>query len=358
MDTRDHEKSTIKSQSLYFIPDQEKAEIFTQAGTQTRLPAHAVEKDWWVVQALEALFTLPIAEHLVFKGGTSLSKGWNLIERFSEDIDLAIDRAYFGFEGELNAKEITRLRKAAGSFVDNDLLAGLRAKMNEWGFDKITLEVEAGERSDRDRTILLHYPNVISSPGYLQPRVKIEFSCRSLLEPFTIRSFSAIVDEVFPEASFVEKPIKVPVVNPERTMLEKIFLLHEEFQKPVERIRKGDRLSRHLYDTVKLSTTEHAAVALQNEELYQTIVAHRSRFNVITGVDYAGHTPAQIRIIPPEAVIADWEADYKVMMEEMIYGEQKPSFQDLHSGLTTLQNRINALDWKIGEASANDTAPQ
>jgi hypothetical protein len=348
MGTTDHEKSIVMDNSnLYHIPDNEKAEIFQQASAITHLPAHAVEKDWWVVQTLGIIFGLPIAEHLVFKGGTSLSKGWSLIERFSEDIDLAVDRKYFGFDGALKRNEITQLRKTAGAFVDDQFIAMLQRKLSERSFDKVVLEIEPGERSDRDRTVLLYYPNVIASPGYLPPRIKIEVSCRSLMEPSSLRNFGAIVDEAFPDAAFVEAPITVPIVNPERTMLEKIFLLHEEFQKPAERIRKGDRLSRHLYDTAKLSASEFAEMAFADPHLYQMIVAHRATFNTLPGVDYSRHAPANIQIIPPDAVLADWKNDYASMMEEMIYEENKPSFEELIASLNNLNKRINALDWKL-----------
>ena len=120
----------MNKSSLYYIPDNEKVEIFQQTSTITGLPAHAVEKDWWIVQVLGMVFELTIAEHLVFKGGTSLSKGWNLIQRFSEDIDLAVDRKYFGFTGELNRNQITKLRKIAGVFVDEQFVAELQEKLN------------------------------------------------------------------------------------------------------------------------------------------------------------------------------------------------------------------------------------
>jgi predicted nucleotidyltransferase component of viral defense system len=85
----------------YHVPARDKRIAYDQIGEQTNLPAFAVEKDWWVVQTLTILFELEIGNHLVFKGGTSLSKAWKIIERFSEDIDLAVDRSYFGFQGDL-----------------------------------------------------------------------------------------------------------------------------------------------------------------------------------------------------------------------------------------------------------------
>jgi predicted nucleotidyltransferase component of viral defense system len=96
---------------FYNLPTDTKYRIFTETGEKNNLPAFAVEKDWWVVQTLALLFELEIGKYLVFKGGTSLSKAWGVIERFSEDIDLAVDRSFFGFDGELEKKERTNLRK-------------------------------------------------------------------------------------------------------------------------------------------------------------------------------------------------------------------------------------------------------
>ena len=87
--------------NFHMIDNAEKAAIFTQIATQKGMKPFAVEKDWWVSRTLEIIFQMPIAKHLVFKGGTSLSKAWKLIHRFSEDIDLAIDKEFFGFVGEL-----------------------------------------------------------------------------------------------------------------------------------------------------------------------------------------------------------------------------------------------------------------
>jgi hypothetical protein len=150
-----------------------------------------------------------------------------------------------------------------------------------------------------------------------------------------IRLFSETVRQI----GFADKPITIPVVNPERTFLEKVFLLHEEFQKPQDKIRV-ERLSRHLYDIEKLSQTEYADIALHDSELYDTIVRHRSKFTTISGINYAKHNPANIKFIPPEAIIKKWEADYEEMKGSMIYG-QPLNFDELINRLTKLQKRIN-----------------
>jgi hypothetical protein len=133
----------------------------------------------------------------------------------------------------------------------------------------------------------------------------------------------------------------VPVVNPERTFLEKIFLLHEEFQKPQEKIRVN-RLSRHLYDIEKLSQTEFAQIALRDNELYRTIVAHRKKFTAISGIDYQNHNPVNINFLPPADVINKWETDYNGMLESMIYGD-KLNFREIIERLSELQKQLNQM---------------
>ena len=207
-----------------------------------------MEKDWWVSQTLKAVFELDVAEHLVFKGGTSLSKAWNLIERFSEDIDLAIEREFLGFEGSLTKNKKTKLRKASGQYISEVFYLELQEKFKEKGLENVTFSLAETQDSDQDpRIINIFYPNIIEVTEYLKPRVQIEVGCRSLIEPFTMKKISAMVDDEYPEQSFSEKSEEIPSVNPERTFLEKIFLLHEEFQKTAEKIRV-DLLSRHLYD--------------------------------------------------------------------------------------------------------------
>ena len=95
-------------------------EILEQVNNRLGLPVQAIEKDWWVTMVLKAVFSSRFSEHFVFKGGTSLSKAYHLIDRFSEDIDLAIDRKFLGFDGDLSATQIKKLRKASGTFIITD----------------------------------------------------------------------------------------------------------------------------------------------------------------------------------------------------------------------------------------------
>lgn len=214
------------------LPQSTRVLAFTQVAEKRGITPFAVEKDWWVSQTLKAVFELDVAEHLVFKGGTSLSKAWNLIERFSEDIDLAIEREFLGFEGSLTKNKKTKLRKASGQYISEVFYLELQEKFKEKGLENVTFSLAETQNSDQDpRIINIFYPNIIEVTEYLKPRVQIEVGCRSLIEPFTMKKNSAMVDDEYPEQSFSEKSEEIPSVNPERTFLEKIFLLHEEFQK-------------------------------------------------------------------------------------------------------------------------------
>ena len=330
---------------FYNIPKDTKAEILRNTGERTNLPAYAIEKDWWVVQTLSILFEMEIGKHMVFKGGTSLSKAWGLIERFSEDIDLAVDRKFYGFEGDLGKKQRTNLRKTANTYITELLYPELSARFNEEGVD-VKVELEEITTSDQDPIILLiNYPHVIESPDYIRPRVQLELGCRSLIEPFSVRSFNSLVDENYPEASFAKQSIHIPTVDPERTLLEKIFLLHEEFQRPAEKIRI-DRLSRHLFDIFKLAASPFADKVLLNQALYAEIVAHRQLFTKLGGVNYKLHNPRTINPIPPVHLLDAWKKDYSIMQEQMIYGDS-PSFDEMLETIKMFVAKINSLDWQV-----------
>jgi hypothetical protein len=176
--------------------------------------------------------------------------------------------------------------------------------------------------------------------------VQIEISCRSLREPFSIQTFGSLVDEFYSDRDFAESLFEVQTVNPERTFLEKLFLLHEEFHRPAAKMRV-DRLSRHLYDIYYLAKAGIAAKAINDKELYETIVSHRYKFSRVGEVDYNLHNPLTVNPIPVAAKLDDWKSDYAKMKEDMIYEEEKPSFEELISNLHDLRNLLQTLDWKF-----------
>lgn len=331
----------------YDIPRQTKINAYTQVSEETGMATYAIEKDWWVVQTLSAIVEMEFGKYLIFKGGTSLSKAWGLIERFSEDIDLAFDRSYLGFDGELNRSQVKKLRKETGKFISDVFSHNVEKRLKDIGLTDITLNYVKQEASDADPVkVEIHYPNVIEYPGYVQPRVLLEISSCSLKEPNTIRTFNSLLDVYYLESDFAESPIDVPTAIPERTFLEKIFLLHEEFQRPHERIRI-ERLSRHLYDLFQLIRTDHANNAINNRKLYETIVRHRHSFFRVGGIDYNLHQPQTINPIPIPAVIDAWSADYKIMQEQMIYGDSPPFSEIIDTIKDFTVKKINQLDWKM-----------
>lgn len=325
------------------LSKERRIEILNQATELTGLPSVAIEKDWWVTLALNASFSLPYSKNLVFKGGTSLSKGWNLIERFSEDIDLAINRNFFGFDGDISKTQIKNLRKQSCEFISTTFLADLTKTLTEWKvIDECKLIAQPIKGSDKDPQVIeIHYNSVIDTSEYLPQRILIEVSSRSLMEPIEERKINSIISENFLQQSFSTVPFAIPTVLPQRTFLEKIFLLHEEFSQDVEKIRI-DRLSRHLYDLEKLMDTEHGIDALKNTDLYNNIVAHREKFNPLRGLDYANHIPSKISILPPDGVMKDYERDYDAMTSFMIYGEPL-KFDHLMKRILELQMRINGI---------------
>lgn len=323
----------------------DRADIFTETARQQGLPASVVEKDWWVSLSLRVVFNMDVGRHLVFKGGTSLSKGWGLIDRFSEDIDLAIDREFLGFTGELGRKQLNRLRKASQSYVVSDFVPQLMSAFSQSDIEPTAVRAVPPKVSDEDPVrVELHYPAVAGIHDYVLPRVLLELGCRSLREPFTLRPVRSMVGDTFPDREFADSAVDIPCTLPKRTFLEKVFLMHEVLQRHPD--APTERYSRHLYDLMRMTDDGVADEALEDEELYRGTVRHRSIFNRVGGVDYAQHSPETIRIVPFEQYEAVWARDYQAMRESMIRGES-PSFSELMKRITALQGRINVLGFGL-----------
>jgi predicted nucleotidyltransferase component of viral defense system len=296
------------------LPEQQKLEITEQIRNKIGLSETAIEKDWWVTAALRALFSMPYAENLSFKGGTSLSKCYNLIERFSEDIDIAVNREYLGFVGTLSKTQISdRLRRAACSFVREKLQSDVAKQIENQGIrtELFSINVDITPITTTDPEVVeVIYKSLFDDNDYIRPIVKIEVSGRSMSEPLQTVELQSIVDEVFTDMPFANIPFVVNAVVPERTFWEKICLLHEEFAKPQELIR-ADRMSRHLYDLEKITNTPIAENALKAKGLYNSIVEHRRIFIRLKDFDYNTLATKTIKIIPPNSVIAQWQQDYE-----------------------------------------------
>ena len=335
----------MSKDNFIILPEQTRINAFTETATRKALPAVAVEKDWWVTAVLRALFALPYAEHLSFKGGTSLSKCYNLIERLSEDIDIAVNREKPDFTNT-NTKIRNTLRRAACKFVREELQFDVKNQLEINGIstDLFSVNVNITPVTTTDPEIIeIIYQSLFDDNDYIKPVVKIEVSGRSMSEPLQTVKLQSIVDEVFADMPFKNNPFDVNAVVPQRTFIEKICLLHEEFAKPQEFMR-SERMSRHLYDLVRIMDTNIAEEALKDKQLYNSVLEHRRIFIGLNGFDYSTLAPQTINIVPPENIIELWKVDYETMQRTMIYGNSLP-FDKLIEKIKQLNKKINEVSW-------------
>ena len=317
----------------------------------------AAEKDWWVTAVLYALFHTSVSEYLLFKGGTSLSKGWNIINRFSEDIDLALSRDFFLNVKKLSCASCTsntqihNLREKGQDFLFGEFKDELSTKLVGMGLNVIVLTdndipIENGEPRnvphDKDPSVLyVQYPSLYDSQvAYAIPTVKVEISVLSMSEPYEERRISSLIEQTFKDEDVDSDFIQtIRTVSPARTFLEKAFLLCEEFQKDKPRTH---RMTRHFYDLEKLMHTPFAEIALNNTALYHEIVEHRRKFYHVGYVDYDKELPANIQIVPNEELIPAYEADYNEMKNSFIYG-QPPTFVEIIKSMKFIQERFRQI---------------
>jgi hypothetical protein len=315
--------------------------IITQTAVKTNLPLQAIEKDLWVTTVLQVLFSLPISKNLVFKGGTSLSKVWGIIKRFSEDIDLAIDRQQFSIEGDLTVKQLKKLRKQSSVFVREELCKSLQDAIIKAGIqDLCIIEAEPDGEGDKTypepRKIYVRYQSLFNELGYLKSEIVLEVGARSLIEPTASHPVRSIISENFDIETTLTNP-DITTALPEKTFLEKVFLLYEIFSGAG--IMQADRKSRHLYDLEKMMDNEFAVKAISDDDLWGAIHHHREVFTRMNGVDYTPDIRRRICLIPPQSVIDDWRKDYETMQNAMIYGDSL-SFDKLLNRMEELQNRF------------------
>ncbi len=212
--------------------------VYEEAGRRLGLSAGSVEKNLWVCWTLRALFRLPVSgPHLTFKGGTSLSKGWKLIDRFSEDIDIVIDREFLGFGGaeapedaSSNRQRMTRLEAlmgAAQAHIRDVLGPALELEIRQLLPPKAGWTLEADGDDPDAQTLLFHYPSAMGATAYVRPVVKIELGARSDTEPSATPEIAPYLADVFPD-EVPEAQFSVHAVAPERAFWEKVAVLHEE----------------------------------------------------------------------------------------------------------------------------------
>lgn len=339
------------------FPFEEREAIIQGVAGKWQIDEAAAEKDWWVTAVLYALFHTSVSEYLLFKGGTSLSKGWNVINRFSEDVDLALDRNYFLKEKNLacaacsSNTQIHRLREFGQDFLAGEFKEELKGQFAGMGLDvtvlaDIDLPNEYGQSlavsHDKDPSIIyILYPSLYDNrSAYVKSLVKVEISVLSMAEPYEMREISSLVEQTYRDEDVDSDLVHtIRTVSPARTFLEKAFLLCEEFQKDKPRTY---RMTRHFYDLEKLMHTPYCEMALCDTGLYREIVEHRRKFHHVGYVDYDKELPGNIRIVPDGALMSSYESDYKEMRRSFIYGDSL-GFKDLMGKMTELQERFREI---------------
>ena len=323
--------------------------IYEEAGRRLGLSAGSVEKDLWVCWTLRALFRQPVSgPHLTFKGGTSLSKGWKLIDRFSEDIDIVISREFLGFGGDeapedapsnkQRAKRLEALMLAARHHIRDVLSPALEQEIRRllpsapW-----TLEVDADDPDAQ--TLLFHYPPAMGAAAYVRPVVKIELGARSDTEPSATPEIAPYLADVFPD-EMLGSQFLVHAVVPERTFWEKVALLHEETYREGSAAPKA-RLARHYYDLWCLITRGVADRAARDGTLFDRVAAHRAVFFRRSRDAQASFAPGSLRIIPAADRVAQWRRDYDAMRESMFFGEV-PEFAEILAVVGRFEEDFNS----------------
>ena len=315
------------------------------------LHAQSVEKDLWVCWTLRELFSLPgVGEHLTFKGGTSLSKAWKLIRRFSEDIDLIVDKEALGFGGDAapdkaasNKQRKARLEAlmaASRQWVQGSLQPALATRIAAALGNEAACELEVDPDMPDGQCLLLHYPSAFENEaGYIKPVVKIELGARSDDWPNSECPIQPYLAERFPQL-MPEGPFSVRVLAAERTFWEKACLLHEETFRPHDKPRKL-RMARHYYDLWCLLRAGVGERALANTALFQRVAEHREIFFRYAWVDYSTHKPGTFRLSPPSDHLANWRSDYQAMLGPMFFGEV-PDFDEIMKAVSEFEKTFNA----------------
>lgn len=312
-----------------------------QAQTKVGLPPASVEKDFWVCWTLRELFALPgWGENITFKGGTSLSKGWGLIERLSEDIDIVIDREFLGFTGETDPenapskkqrrKRLDALKTECQRRIHEELhpalerrLAALLPPEDKWRI------VAAPPTDDPDnQTLLFFFPETLMKTApYLRNDVKIEMGARSDNEPAEEVTIRPYLVEAFPD-TLGASDFSTRVLSPERTFWEKAMLLHEETYRPADKKKRKARMARHYYDLWCLITKGIGEKAGTRQDIFDRVVEHRQVYFNWSWMDYSTLRRGSLRLLPPEDQESAWRLDYETTIENMFFGPV-PAFDEV-----------------------------
>lgn len=333
----------------------DRTELFAATADRRGLTTEIIEKDFWVCWTLKRLFTLPDPPAgLLFKGGTSLTKVFGIIERFSEDVDLSFNRAELGFSGEsdpLNALTgkkrkhgLEALTKICQRVIREKLLPQLMAVFNDalGKSSAATWTLKLAEDDTDNQTLLFNYPTGNRSrpadePAYIHKAVRLEIGARSDHWPAIQAMVMSYAAADFPNV-FKEPGCMVHALAAERTFWEKVTVLHTWFHAPADK-KFRDRQSRHYYDVVRLFQHELGQTAIRDISLLLKVARHKEVFFPAAWARYGEAKPGTLRIVPPDSRLPELEQDYR-KMQEMIFGEP-PAFKQMLEVLGEIERQVN-----------------
>lgn len=331
-------------ESFLHLSASEQSQILRGLGPRLSRSPTVLEKDVWVCWVLQVLFTMPGRLPMAFKGGTSLSKVFGAIARFSEDVDITLD--YRGLEGSFDpfAEGVsnTRLKKFSEELklfvrdhVHHVVVPHFREKLAaEFGPDSYRIEV-----SDDGEQLRVHYPTVLEAAGdYIGNSVLIEFGGRNITEPNEEHKVQPDIAEHVPALDFPQA--QVSVLSPARTFWEKATLMHVECQRGEFRAN-SERLSRHWYDLAMLADLAIGESALTNRGLLADVVKHKKVFYNASYANYDDCLAGQLRLLPDEMVMPSLREDFQRMVKAGMFIGEPPSFETVVDRLCTLEMTIN-----------------
>ena len=335
--------------TVALLSPEDRRALFTETAARMGLPPFHVEKDFWVCWVLEVFFhDAAVGANLTFRGGTSLSKAWGMIERFSEDIDLAMSRSWLGDAKEPGEVGITSSEKERRLKALRDECREMISKVlcpvleNAAATLSVPCRIEVDPlQNARDPFCLyFEYPSTGLQPpaDYNKAMVKIELSGRADGWPMEERTIRPYVAEAFPEQTG-DPRLALSCVRPERTFWEKAALVHEQNIRPGER-PLAPRQARHLYDLGRLWDREvYSADGFQS--LFEGVKAHRRTYFDYKWVDYGSLTVRTLSLVPPEDRLEAWRGDYGAMKAMFI--QEEPAFEEILDRLRSIQGALSCL---------------
>jgi hypothetical protein len=316
-------------------------ELFRETARKMRLHEAIIEKDFWVCCVLKALFSSPAwADKLIFKGGTSLSKIFKAIDRFSEDIDLILDWRVLGYSKEdpwkppsntRKDKFVAETRERMLDYLEKTLVPDLARELSPiLGTEiKVTLDGEV---------VGIEYPKAFENPAII-PHIVLEIGPLASWTPHDRYTISPYAAEQFP-AAFKTPTCSVKAVTVERTFWEKATILHQEANRPSDK-PMPPRYSRHYYDVYRLIKLGFHEAAIRQISLLEQVILFKERFYRTPWARLPEAIPGTFKLIPSPERIAGLEKDYR-QMQTMIFDPNPPPFSTIIATLSELEKRINA----------------